>query len=391
MKTQANPVLAVRDSEPIPGYRLEERIGVGGYGEVWRANAPGDLKKAIKIVHGPMTDTRIDRELKAMERIRTVHHPMLLSVERFEIVNDHLLVVMELAEGSLKDRFEESLESGCGLPREELLGHIRDAADALDFLYEKHQLQHLDVKPENLLLVGGRVKVADFGLIKDLAERSMSLVGGLTPLYAPPEVFDGNPCRHSDQYSLAIVYQEMLTGEPPFAGRTAAQLASQHLHSEPNLAGLPAHDRAVVKRALCKDSKRRFASCRAFVQELAKAPETFAADRMRRSGKRGPSGTSSRAPRRSSTSGLPGPKSTVNTVRMSQLDADSLPDATEVRDLPPLSLDAAPHRLRPTLLIGVGATGMRALRHWKRRFADRYPTNRSPPFARCCSMSIPKR
>jgi serine/threonine protein kinase len=54
------------------------------------------------------------------------------------------------------------------------------------------------------------------------------MMGGLTPVYAPPEVFEGRPSRKSDQYSLAIVFQEMLTGSLPFPGRTAAQLAAQH-------------------------------------------------------------------------------------------------------------------------------------------------------------------
>ena len=53
-----------------------------------------------------------------------------------------------------------------------------------------YHIQHLDVKPENLLLVGGRVKVADFGLVKDLHDAAASMMGGLTPIYAPPEVFE---------------------------------------------------------------------------------------------------------------------------------------------------------------------------------------------------------
>ena len=66
-----------------------------------------------------------------------------------------------------------------GIPRDELIHYIRDAADALDYISESHSLQHLDIKPENLLVVGGHVKVADFGLVKDLCEATASLMGGL--------------------------------------------------------------------------------------------------------------------------------------------------------------------------------------------------------------------
>ncbi|HEY6565794.1 MAG TPA: hypothetical protein VIY86_14995, partial [Pirellulaceae bacterium] len=79
--------------EPIAGYVLKERIGAGGYGEVWKADAPGGLQKAVKIVFGDVSETRAMRELKALERIRQVSHPMLLSIERIEVVDNHLVVV----------------------------------------------------------------------------------------------------------------------------------------------------------------------------------------------------------------------------------------------------------------------------------------------------------
>ena len=133
------------------------------------------------------------------------------------------VVVTELADKSLKDRFDECRNEGLsGIPRDELLVYMGDAADALDYMRVSHGLQHLDVKPENLLITSGRVKVADFGLVKSLQDDERSLLAGLTPQYAPPELFDGSPSTASDQYSLAIVYQEMLTGIPPFPGRTAA-------------------------------------------------------------------------------------------------------------------------------------------------------------------------
>ena len=255
--------------QPIPGYTLEAVVGRGGFGEVWRADAPGGLKKAVKFVFGAQDQSRACRELRSLERIKGVHHPFLLTLERFEIVDDQLVIVTELADGSLEDVYKRHREHGsCGIPRDILISHLHDAADALDYLHQSYQLQHLDIKPGNLLMVGGHVKVADFGLLKDLTEADCSLVGGLTPIYAPPEVFDGRPSMHSDQYSLAVMYQELLTGTRPFSGRTIAQLATQHVHIAPNLEPLPPGDRPVAARALEKNPSRRFPNCKEFVEAL---------------------------------------------------------------------------------------------------------------------------
>jgi serine/threonine protein kinase len=247
-------ILALKpNTEPIPGYQVTERLGTGGYGEVWKAEAPGGLQKAIKFIYGYLSDEKATRELKALQRIKEIRHPFLLSLERIEIVDGQLLIVTELADASLKDRFQACLDAGmAAIPRDELLAYLHDAADALDFLSEK-TLQHLDVKPENLLLVGGRMKVADFGLLKEITDRTCSMMGGMTPVYAAPELFDGRPSATSDQYSLAIVYQEMLTAALPFPGATAAQLAAQHLHSRPRLESLPPSDIDIIAKALAKN------------------------------------------------------------------------------------------------------------------------------------------
>lgn len=108
--------------EPIPGYVLIERIGEGGYGEVWKAEAPGGLLKAVKLVHGSLDEAAASRELESMERIKMVRHPLLLSLERIEVIDGRLVIVSELAESSLKDRFDTHRESGLdGIPRDELL------------------------------------------------------------------------------------------------------------------------------------------------------------------------------------------------------------------------------------------------------------------------------
>lgn len=256
-------------AEPIAGYQLMEKLGSGGYGEVWKVMAPGGLVKAIKVIFGHMSDARAEQELRALSRIKEVRHPFILSLERIEIIEEQLFIVTELADSSLMDRFEECRKGNKpGIPREELLGYLRDAADALDFMNEQFDLQHLDIKPQNLLLVGKHIKLADFGLVKDLSGAQGSVTGGVTPIYACPEVFDGVVTRFSDQYSLAIVYQEMLTGLRPFPGKTALQLAVQHMNSPPLLDPLPPADRAVIGRALAKVPEQRFPTCREMVENL---------------------------------------------------------------------------------------------------------------------------
>src|SRR5207244_13015389 len=155
---------------------------------------------------------RAEQELKALKRVMTVRHPYVLSLERFDIIDGQLLIVMELADRNLWDRFKECRQKGLpGITREELLGYMEESAEALDLMNIQYQLQHLDIKPQNLFLVHQHIKVADFGLVKDLgAMGAATMTGGVTPVYAAPETFDGWLSRYSDQYSLAIVYQEML-------------------------------------------------------------------------------------------------------------------------------------------------------------------------------------
>src|SRR6185437_13758909 len=140
---------------------------------------------------------------------------------------------------------------------------------------------HLDIKPRNLFLISDRVKVADFGLVKHLERSGASgVLGGVTPLYAPPETFSGTISGRSDQYSLAIVYQELLTGQRPFNGKNARTLAQQHMNEEPELRSLPEGERPIVARALSKDPAKRFPNCLSFVRALYTArspsrPETL--------------------------------------------------------------------------------------------------------------------
>src|SRR5438045_8497338 len=145
-------------AEPIPGYRLIERVGGGGFGEVWKAEAPGGLHKAIKFVFGDLGSAddgsqRAEQELKALSRLKTVRHSYILSLERYDIIDGQLIIVMELADRNLWDRFKECKNDGLpGIPREELLRYMEESAEALDLMNIQYQLQHLDIKPHNIFL-----------------------------------------------------------------------------------------------------------------------------------------------------------------------------------------------------------------------------------------------
>jgi serine/threonine protein kinase len=357
---ELQPGLMAESSLPaeIVGYRLEHRIGVGGFGEVWRGIGPGGFAKAIKILFGSLSGPQAETELKSLHRIRELRHPFLLNIERVEVSDGRLVIVTELADRSLDARFREATDSGLkGVPRDELLGYLRDAADALDFMAEQYGLQHLDIKPENLLLQGNHAKVGDFGLTKNLDAIGNSLVNGFTPLYAPPEVFDGRPDLGSDQYSLAIVYQTMLTGVAPFNGRTSAQLMAQHLKGTPELGPLHPADRAVVARALSRNPRSRFRSCRQFIDELAK--------------------------RRITGASLPRTAEPADSVRISsltQIAFEGNPGMRQSQLLHPASPLTPPERIdrvtpfvQPTVFIAVGGLGIRAAEILREQLSIRYP------------------
>ncbi|MBX9584470.1 MAG: protein kinase, partial [Gemmataceae bacterium] len=337
------------DAEPIPGYRLVEPLGSGGFGEVWKCVAPGGIPKAIKFVSGGLgtldgDDPRAAQELKALARVKEVRHPFVLSTEQVREVGGELVIVMELADRSLHDCLEEHQGAGRpGIPRDRLLAYLADAAAGLDHLNEAHRLQHLDVKPRNLFVVGDRVKVADFGLVRHLDRASGALTGGVSPAYAAPETFAGRVGRHADQYSLAIVYVELLTGRRPFAGRNIRQLALQHMTEAPDLGQLPPEDRPAVAQALSKDPDARHPSCTAFVQALQNCGVRNAE-----------CGSNEDQPRTPSVA--PIPHSPFRTPH----------SAEEVTV--PVRIGGG---VGPAVLVGVGSFGRRALQDIRSRLADR--------------------
>ena len=362
------------NAEPIPGYRLIERLGGGGFGEVWSAVAPGGMHKAIKFVFGDLSatnedDQRAKQELKALERVRSVRHPYILSLERYEVIDGQLMVVMELADRSLWDRYKECRTQGLpGIPREELLRYMEECAEALDLMNHEYQLQHLDIKPQNLFLVHSHVKVADFGLVKDMEGSQASVTGGLTPVYAAPETFDGKVSRFTDQYSLAIVYQELLTGQRPFNGTNVRQLVMQHISAQPNVTPLPPGDQAPVTRALAKQPNDRHATCRDFVLLLRGADAKVSSRGAPGSSPDGPSGLlddpeKGDAPEFPSGRGSTTPTSarktdsSLNATQNIRVPESAVPGGREAGPRVPAETPGT-GSLMPALIVGIGQTGL---------------------------------
>lgn len=400
------------NSEPIPGYRLIERLGRGGYGEVWKCEAPGGIFKAIKFVYGDMegfgdAGQAAEQEYKSLNRVKTIRHPYILSLERFDIIDGQLLIVMELADRNMWDRFNECVVQGkVGIPREELLRYMDEAAEALDLMNGHYTIQHLDIKPQNLFLVHQHIKVADFGLAKDLEGAKAAITGGVTPTYAPPETFEGWVSRHSDQYSLAIVYQEMLTGRRPFNGTNTKQLILQHLTAEPDLGSLRGSEREAIAKALSKIPTDRFATCTEFVKALRGASTTAITETtVEPTEPLGqvltPLSTAKNLLSSKTTPPLPKtvPESNVGGKKLPSLvtpgsrpGMNSIAPVTKLRPFAPntsshpVTLAAPPQRsgngvLFPMIVIGIGGTGLNVMTQMRKQLKLRFNHDRIPNIA----------
>ena len=310
---------------------------------------------------------------------------------------------MELADRSLHDLFAECQAAGLiGIPRDDLLRYLRDAAEALDYMNEKHNLQHLDVKPRNLFLIGDRVKVADFGLVKHLERQTASgLLGGVTPLYAAA----GDVRRQDLRPQRPVQPGHRLPGTAHRASgrspaRTSASWRSSTCKEEPDLRSLPEAERPIVARALAKDPAKRFPNCMAFVAALYKAPQPPRVDE--RASEPQPVAAASapqdRWPRRMEDIHL----DDAEVVRPGR----SPPPPSRRRPSTPSRDDGRTSRcpswaspspqpetgaLRPTLIIGLGAFGRKALLELRCRFLDRFgDLNKLPLLRFLCIDTDPR-
>lgn len=278
-------------------YELQCALGEGGMGRVFLATHLGlDRLVAVKCLHAAATAqpdalARFRREARLLGRLS---HPNIV------VVHDHGIeagaspqpyIVFEYIRGRT---LAERLRAEGPMPRERAVALLRQLAGALAYAHARG-VAHRDVKPENVLLIEADghdafAKLVDFGLARLFdapddtpAEDAHGLTRDLRPLgtprYMAPEQIRGRPADdRADQYALAVVVTEMLTGHTPFEADTGADYQVAHLSRPPRLPralrpdlGLPAALDAALERALSKDPAARFDRVDTFAQAVADA------------------------------------------------------------------------------------------------------------------------
>lgn len=251
-------------------YRLEELIGRGGFGEVYRAvDVDKGRTVAVKrllpaLAADPGYQARFRREAQLAARLSSPH---VIPIHDYGEIEGRLFLEMPLVHGS--DAAELLARSG-PLPPERAVRVVAQAAEALDAAHGAG-LVHRDVKPSNLLLsgpTGDFVHLVDFGIARSFdATTGLTGTGSVigTLAYLAPECFSGRADHRSDVYSLACVLHELLTGRKPFAADSGPAVMYSHLHRpvpQPSTLrpGVPTAFDAVVARGMAKDPDRRFGS-----------------------------------------------------------------------------------------------------------------------------------
>src|SRR5207247_10515683 len=198
-------------------------------------------------------------------------HPGLPAVDSLRGPSGRVFLVHDFLGDTLRQRFDECRSDGSpGIPRAELLSLLRSAAASLDELAQLHGMPHLAINPRNLRVRDDRVLLFEYGLVQLLWGAHGKPAGKLNVRYAAPELFEKTTSRTADQYSLALVYAEMLSGHHPRPGRVVSR-SSAKTAAKMDLSMLPAFDRDIVIRALNAEPTRRDGSCQGLIRALEDA------------------------------------------------------------------------------------------------------------------------
>src|SRR5262245_18078773 len=255
----------LRIGSKLVGYRIEERVGRGGMGVVYRAY---DLRLkrnvALKLIAPELSGEEQFRErfLSETELAASLEHPNVVPIHDAGDVDTQLYLAMRYVEGSDLKRL---LREQGSLEPTRAFTICAQVAGALDAAHERG-LVHRDVKPSNVLLdAHGHVYLADFGLTRRLDDQGIAFSPGLslgTPAYAAPEQIQGAEIDgRADVYSLGCLLYECLTGTPPFTRESELAVLWAHLQDEPPFPpGYPSLA-PVFARALAKQPDERYATC----------------------------------------------------------------------------------------------------------------------------------
>lgn len=267
--------------ENIGRYRIVAELGRGGGGVVYKGVDP-DSKVTVAIKTVPFTNgsggALVQRLRREAQSASILAHRNIVRVLEFADDGPHAYFVMEFVEGAT---LEHSMRSGERIAMERALSIIGQTADALDYAHNRG-IVHRDIKPANIMMTAdGVVKVADFGTAKmlDAAGTQLTVAGSIlgSPHYmAPEQVTESGVDGRSDQFSLAVIAYELLSGRKPFEGELAPavlyQIVSEPAPPLPSLRPeLPADADAVLQKALAKNPAGRYASCGEFASALRSA------------------------------------------------------------------------------------------------------------------------
>ncbi|HVB21757.1 MAG TPA: protein kinase [Ktedonobacteraceae bacterium] len=264
-----------RIGQQLGNYRLIRLLGEGGFAEVYLGeHIHLGTHAAIKVLHTQLGSEDASAFGAEARTIAHLIHPNIVRVLEFGIEGKTPFLVMDYApNGTLRQRHAK----GTILPPATIVPYIKQTAAALQYAHDQ-KLIHRDIKPENMLMGrSNEILLSDFGIAlvaqSSRYQNTQDVVG--TVAYMSPEQIQGKPRPASDQYSLAIVAYEWLSGDRPFHG-SFTELCTQHMFATPapirgKLPSIsPAVDE-VLQMALAKDPHQRFGSMQAFANAFEQA------------------------------------------------------------------------------------------------------------------------